>query len=163
MIIVTNGVIIISTLVFPEINLPISAAITTAIKAPNGSPEPLIINLPWSSKLLVPKLDPNAPKNPTTPEAKITNLGALSACATPIPITGPVNAIAILAITSKKLDKLPLKFIAICLIINPIIRVQNSPNAIPFKATIKYLWNNLDRTLFLFIQYSPYLVNIILH
>ena len=33
----------------------------------------------------------------------------------------------------------PLKLIAICLIIRPIIRVQNNPSAIPLSATIKYL------------------------
>ena len=46
--IVTNGVTIISIFVFPDINLPHSAAITTAINAPNGSPESLTINFPCS-------------------------------------------------------------------------------------------------------------------
>ena len=48
-------------------------------------------------------------------------------------------AIAIVAITIKNVEISPLKFIAICLIIRPIIRVQNNPSAIPLSATIKYL------------------------
>ena len=45
-----NGVTIISILVFPETNLPISAAITTEINAPSGSQDPAITSLPCSNK-----------------------------------------------------------------------------------------------------------------
>ena len=155
-IIVTNGVTIISTLVFPETNLPISAATTTAINAPNGSPDPLIINFPCWIRLFVPKLEPKAPRKPTTPDAKTTNLGAFNAYATPIPITGPVSAIAIVDTATRNVATPPLKFIAICFIIRPIISVQNNPSAIPFNATIKYLLNNFDTKLPFFI-FNPHL------
>lgn len=49
-IIVMNGVTIMSIFVLPETNLPISAAITTEINAPSGSPDPVTINLPCSTR-----------------------------------------------------------------------------------------------------------------
>ncbi len=108
-IMVTNGVIIISSLLLPEIKLPISEAITTHIKAPSGSPGPEIINWPFCERSFpLEKAEANDAINPVTAEAKITNLGEFNAFETPIPITGPVRKVATLEIVSRKREVLDL-------------------------------------------------------
>ena len=57
-----------------------SFAITTAIKAPKGSPGPDTIIWPVSETMLpLAKAEPKAPIKPVTPDAKITSFGELRA------------------------------------------------------------------------------------
>ena len=83
-------------------------AITTAINAPRGSPDPLIIS--WPNEFIIfpfANTAPKAPIKPTTPDESVTSFGDSSDVAIPIPITGPVRAIATGDIDTKKLPNDP--------------------------------------------------------
>ena len=139
--IVINGVNIISSFVRPTKIRPSSIPIYAATNAPNGSPGPLKVILPFV--ITLPSSSPvaNAPIIPALAADAHTNVSSPSLHATPIPIPAPVRTFAIDAAITIICPMSPPTNVPICSSIVPIINVANKPIAIPDKPSINILFN----------------------
>ena len=139
----------ISSLVFPEIRIPISIAMYDATNAPRGSPGPESTSaFPFNT---APDMTSpaNAPIVPTTAADTITRCPASSFRATPAPIPAPVSPAATFPSVKIRFPIFPPQYVPICWMIVPIISVANSPCAIPVSPSI----NILSRSFFISIPF----------
>jgi len=133
--------------------LPQIIPIKLAINAPSGSPGPFKIIVPSTKTEPCNILLAKAPINPAIAAEIVTKGVSLYFTATPTPIPAPVKLAAIFPITTIKFPTFPPISLPSCSIINPIIRVENKPQAIPVKPSI----NTYEKNFFILVLISSFI------